>query len=61
MCLAKTLLFKTFEKRAPNTGPVIDVDSEDWELSRDMFACGLGDRIYATSAVKTHHAGEAIY
>lgn len=42
-------------------GPVIDVDSEDWELSRDMFAWGLGDRIYATSAVETHHAGEAIY
>ena len=41
--------------------PTCDVDSEDWELSRDMASWGFGERIYATSIVTTEHVGSSLF
>ena len=31
--------------------PTCHVDSEDWEFSRDLFAMGYGERVFATSRI----------
>jgi SAM-dependent methyltransferase len=37
------------------------VDSEDWELGRDLYDMGYGDRVFASSIVNTHHWGSMNY